>query len=154
MKDNMTPRQGFLIAVTVLSFLTVTGLVIGCDSDDGPTVTAPSQQYGSIGFGHLSNGYTWNFRYGRTESEARSEALTVCRAAGSTDCQSLEFSRGQCAALAVGTNTRPAMGAASSSSRADAQNRALAQCRRGEGTNCRIGTGDSGQAASACLSSS
>ena len=28
--------------MTVLSFLTVIGLVIGCDSDDGPKVTAPS----------------------------------------------------------------------------------------------------------------
>ena len=38
----MTPRQRFFLAVTVLSFLTVTGFVIGCDSDDGPTVTAPN----------------------------------------------------------------------------------------------------------------
>ena len=38
----MTPRRRFILAVTVLSFLTVTGFVVGCDSDDTPTVTAPS----------------------------------------------------------------------------------------------------------------
>ena len=38
----MTPKRRFIIAVTVLSFLTVTGFVVGCDSDDTPTVTAPS----------------------------------------------------------------------------------------------------------------
>lgn len=38
----MTTRQRILLAVTVLMVLTVTGFVIGCDSDDTPTVTAPS----------------------------------------------------------------------------------------------------------------
>ena len=38
----MTPRQRVFLAVTVLMVLTVIGLVIGCDSDDTPTVTAPS----------------------------------------------------------------------------------------------------------------
>lgn len=42
LQPPMTPRQRFFLAVTVLSFLTVTGVVIGCDSDDGPTVTAPN----------------------------------------------------------------------------------------------------------------
>ena len=43
----MTPRQRVFLAVTVLMFLTVTGVVIGCDSDDTPTVTAPSGGSGS-----------------------------------------------------------------------------------------------------------
>ena len=43
----MTPRHRVFLAVTVLSFLTVTGFVIGCDSDDGPKVTAPSGGSGS-----------------------------------------------------------------------------------------------------------
>ena len=38
----MTNKKRFLMALTVVSFLTVTGLVIGCDSDDGPKVTPPS----------------------------------------------------------------------------------------------------------------
>ena len=37
----MTPRQRFIMALTVISFLTVTGFVVGCDSDDTPTVTPP-----------------------------------------------------------------------------------------------------------------
>ena len=43
----MTPRHRVFLAVTVLSFLTVIGFVIGCDSDDGPKVTAPSGGSGS-----------------------------------------------------------------------------------------------------------
>ena len=43
----MTPRQRVFLAVTVLMVLTVIGLVIGCDSDDTPTVTAPSGGSGS-----------------------------------------------------------------------------------------------------------
>jgi len=43
----MTPRHRVFLAVTVLIFLTVTGVVIGCDSDDTPTVTAPSGGSGS-----------------------------------------------------------------------------------------------------------
>ena len=43
----MTPRQRVFLAVTVLMVLTVTGVVIGCDSDDTPTVTAPSGGSGS-----------------------------------------------------------------------------------------------------------
>ena len=46
LQPPMTPRQRFFLAVTVLSFLTVTGVVIGCDSDDGPTVTAPNSGNG------------------------------------------------------------------------------------------------------------
>lgn len=38
----MTPSQRFMI-LTVISFLTVTGFVVGCDSDDTPTVTPPSE---------------------------------------------------------------------------------------------------------------
>ena len=38
----MTNKKRFLMALTVVSFLTVTGLVVGCDSDDGPKVTPPS----------------------------------------------------------------------------------------------------------------
>lgn len=45
----MPPRQRLLIAVTLLSVLTVTGLVIGCDSDDGPKVTAPAGNGGNDG---------------------------------------------------------------------------------------------------------
>ena len=37
----MTKGRRFILAVTVLSFL-VTGFVVGCDSDDTPTVTPPS----------------------------------------------------------------------------------------------------------------
>ena len=44
----MTPRQRFIMAVTVISFLTVTGFVVGCDSDDTPTVTAPAPGSGGI----------------------------------------------------------------------------------------------------------
>ena len=43
----MPPRRRRLIAVTLLSVLTVTGLVIGCDSDDGPEVTPPAGNGGS-----------------------------------------------------------------------------------------------------------
>ena len=275
LQPPMTPRHRFILAVTVLMFLTVTGFVIGCDSDDTPTVTAPSDGsgsggsgsggptrsvesetqgqacqmltndeirntcssttlnigfhcgttgqfthyyrinpggrmarsplncsgqsapcaapgvppsnngtyrcyintgivpgvyagtpgtpgptpqpsslYGSVGFGHLSRGYTWNFKYGSTESEARSRALADCRSDGSTDCQSLEFARGQCAALAHGTRTRPSFGVASSSTKLAAQNAAIAECRSARGTNCRIATGDSGHVASICLPSS
>ena len=113
--------------------------------------------YGSIAFGHLSGGgytgYTWNFQYGCTRSEARSSALAECRSDGSTDCRSLEFGRGQCAALAHGTRTIPSFGVASRSTRLAAQNAAIAQCRSARGTNCRIATGRSGDAASAGLSS-
>ena len=47
----MTPRHRVFLAVTVLSFLTVIGLVIGCDSDDGPKVTAPAPGGGGGGNG-------------------------------------------------------------------------------------------------------
>lgn len=38
----MPIKQRLIIAVTVLSFVAVTGFVVGCDSDDGPKVTPPS----------------------------------------------------------------------------------------------------------------
>ena len=47
----MTPRQRVFLAVTVLMVLPVTGLVIGCDSDDGPKVTAPAPSGGGSGNG-------------------------------------------------------------------------------------------------------
>ena len=119
-----------------------------------PPPPPPPSLWGSISYGHLSRGYVWAIRYGRTESEARSSSLAFCRSGGSTDCASLEFQRGQCAALAHGTSTRPAFGIASHSTRIEAQNAAIAQCRIAGGTDCRIGTGDTGRAASACLTSS
>ena len=45
----MPPRRRLLIAVTMLSILTVTGFVIGCDSDDGPKVTTPAGNGGNNG---------------------------------------------------------------------------------------------------------
>ncbi len=45
----MTNKKRFLMALTVVSFLTVTGLVIGCDSDDGPKVTPPAPSGGGSG---------------------------------------------------------------------------------------------------------
>ena len=117
-------------------------------------LTARATDYASAAFGHTSSGYTWNFQYGSTESEARSRALADCRSDGSTDCQSVEFTRGQCAALAVGTSTRPAFGIAAYSTKLAAQNAAIAECRRRQGTNCRIATGNSGHVASICLPSS
>ena len=38
----MTTKKRFCLALTVLLFVAVTGFVIGCDSDDTPTVTPPS----------------------------------------------------------------------------------------------------------------
>lgn len=271
----MTPRQRVFLAVTVLSFLIVTGLVIGCDSDDTPTVTAPSgaptpngtetygcavrgngycqefviggssahrrteideaketcasiggqdvasctpayescipdsgplaevwrarqaarqgdimrlvriwqgteaeerfrgvrnihcagtpqptpqpssQQWGSIAYGHTSSSYTWRIDYGSTASEARSKTLAFCRARGGTDCDSYEFTRGQCAALAVGTRERPAMAVGSGLTKLAAQNAAVASCRSTTppGQNCRIDSGVNG-VASVCLPSS
>ena len=125
----------------------------GTPGTPGPT-PQPSSLYGSVAFGHLSSGYTWNFQYGSTTSEARSKSVADCRGDGSTDCQSLEFARGQCAALAHGTSTRPSFGAASRSTKLAAQNAAIAECRSARGTNCRIATGDSGHVASICLPSS
>ncbi len=141
---------------------------LGCFINTGITpvrytgTPQPSSQYGSIAYGHTSSSYTWAFRFGSTASEARSEALAFCRSQGSTDCQSLEFSQGQCAALAVGTSSRPAMGVASRSivggdsarAKLEAQNAAIAQCRSGRGTNCRIDTGEGGTVSSRCLTSS
>lgn len=118
-----------------------------------PTPTSAST-YGSIAYGHLSRGYVWSIDYGRTASEARSKARNYCSNAGSTDCRSLEFTRGQCAALAHGTSTRPGIGVASGPTRQEAQIAAIAQCRSANGENCRIGTGRSGNPASACLPSS
>ena len=42
----MTNKKRFLMSLTVVSFLTVTGFVIGCDSDDGPKVTPPAPSGG------------------------------------------------------------------------------------------------------------
>ena len=125
-------------------------------------LTARAADYGSVAFGHTSSGYTWKFQYGRTESEARSRALANCRSRGGRNCDSYEFTRGQCVALAIGTSDLPAMGVAGRSIRGgdsgraklEAQNTAIAQCRRNQGTNCRIATGDSGHVASICLPSS
>lgn len=148
----MTPRQRFIMAVTVISFLTVTGFVVGCDSEDTPTYT--TSQYGSIGFGPLSRGgYTWNFQYTFFESDAQSQALAKCRRDGGTACQSLEFGQGQCGALAVSTGTTPVFGVASRSEKLAAQNAAIASCRSEGGANCRIAD-SGGRDASICLSSS
>ena len=119
-----------------------------------PITIPPSSLWGSVAFGHLSRGYTWNFKSGSTESEARSSALADCRSDGSTDCQSLEFTRGQCAALAHGTRTIPSFGVSVRSTKLAAQNAAIEQCRIARGTNCRIATGDNGHVASVCLPSS
>ena len=280
LQPPMTPRQRFFIAVTVLSFLTVTGVVIGCDSDDGPTVTAPNggnggttptrnmtaeQQgregleetdggraisntgevalnvrfnyngaasgsgsgagirsthttarhyrldrgatmpsdpantgtaptrfacgvpatarangqcfdndrvttpesysaplYGSIAWGYPENGSTWTVKYGRTEAEARNRSMDDCREFGSlllTNCQSFEFSRGQCAALARDSSGRPISGVASSniaagqnygSAKLAAENAAIAQCRSRGGEGCSIAIAGT---SSICLSS-
>ena len=48
----MPPHRRRLIAVTMLSILIVTGLVIGCDSDDGPKVTTPAGNGGNNGNGN------------------------------------------------------------------------------------------------------
>ena len=52
----MTPRHRVFLAVTVLMVLTVIGLVIGCDSDDGPKVTAPAPSGGGNGGNNGGNG--------------------------------------------------------------------------------------------------
>lgn len=139
---------------------------LGCFINTGITPVrytgTPQPLYGSIAFGHTSSNYAWTIRFGSTRSEAQSQSLAFCRSEGGTNCESLEFTRGQCAALAVGTGQRPAWGMASEriegqdSGRAklEAQNRAIATCRSHGGTNCRIDTGDEGSVSSMCLTSS
>lgn len=62
----MTNRQHFFIALTVLLFVAVAGFVVGCDSDETPTVTGPN---GAAGNGNGSN----NVRFGERDLEG--EAL-------------------------------------------------------------------------------
>lgn len=134
---------------------------IHCSGTPQPTPQPSSQQWGSIAVSHTSSSYTWSIRFGRTESEARSETLAVCRSRGGTSCRSFEFTRGQCGALAVGTRQKPAWGTAvrniggqdSGSAKLATQNAAIANCRSAGGTNCRIDTGVNG-VASRCLTSS
>ena len=113
----------------------------------------PSSLYGSLAVGRDSESRRSSIRYGRTVSEARSNARSVaCRG---TVCRSVEFGRGQCAALAVGEGGGEAgAGLATGNSKLDAQNSALATCRGTGATNCRIATADDGTVFSACLTSS
>ena len=138
------------------------------DNDRVPTPESYSPpSYGSIAWGYTDNGSSWTAEYGRTEAEARNRSLDECRDFGPillTNCQSFEFSRGQCAALAVseGTSGRPRLifGVASSniagqnsgSAKLAAENAAIAQCRSRGGEDCRIAT--VGTPVSICLSSS
>ncbi len=118
----------------------------------------PSSLYGSLAVGRTATGDSIRsratIRYGRTESEARSNARTwAC--SGQDTCRSVEFGRGQCAALATGdSGVGAAQGLATGSTKLEAQNDALATCRSAGGTNCRIATADDGTVFSACLESS
>ena len=132
----------------------VPGVYAGTPSTPGPT-PQPSSLYGSIAYGHTSTGYTWRIDFGSTESEARSKTLAFCRSRGGRDCDSYEFTRGHCAALAVGTREMPAMAVGAGLTKLEAQNAAVASCRSTTppGRNCRIESGVNG-VASVCLPSS
>ena len=133
---------------------------------DNDRVTTPesysSPSYGSIAWGFPDNGSSWNAKYGRTEAEARNRSLDACREFGPillTNCQSFEFSRGQCAALARDTTGRHISGVASSniaagqnygSAKLAAENAAIAQCRSRGGEGCSITIAGT---SSICLSS-
>ena len=128
----------------------VPSVYTGTQFQPGPSPT-PTSTYGSIAYGHLSGGgYTWRLDFGSTISEARSKTLASCRSNGATDCQSGEFGRGQCLALAVGTRDTPSMALGRASTKLAAQNQAIARCRSLEGRNCRIDSGVNG-VASRCL---
>ncbi len=118
-------------------------------------LTARATDYGSIAYGHTSTGYTWRIDFGSTESEARSKTLAFCRSRGGRDCDSYEFTRGHCAALAVGTREMPALAVGAGLTKLEAQNAAVASCRSTTppGRNCRIESGVNG-VASVCLPSS
>ncbi len=128
----------------------VPSVYTGTQSQPGPS-PAPTSTYGSIAFSHRSGGgYTWRMDFGSTESEARSKTLASCRSNGGTNCQSREFGRGQCLALAVGTRDTPAWAMGRASTKLAAQNQAIARCRSLGGQNCRIDSGTNG-VASRCL---
>lgn len=120
-----------------------------------PTTPQPSSLYGSIAVGRDSQGRRSSISYGRTRSEARTNARSYACRGTVTVCKSIEFGRGQCAALAVGEGGGEAgAGFAVSNTRQAAQNSALEACRNTGATNCRIATDNDGEAFSSCLTSS
>ena len=116
----------------------------------------PTSLYGSIAVGRDSQGTRRSsINYGRTRSEARTNARSYACRGTVTVCKSIEFGRGQCAALAVGEGGGEAgAGFAVSNTRQAAQNSALEACRNTGATNCRIATDNDGEAFSSCLTSS
>jgi hypothetical protein len=104
-------------------------------------VAASAAEYGAIAYdvasGHI--GYSW---HGPTVANANAAALSAC---GMTGCRIvIEIGPGLCGALATAPN--PAgWGAASRSTRADAELGAMADCQRVNYGVCRVQSSDCNQ---------
>lgn len=99
----------------------------------GQAQGAAAQYFGAMSFSPLSGAMGWGFDY-PTQEGAERAALANCKKYAVPDCQIVVVFKDACAALAAGDES---FAAVASSSREDAQRRAMRRCSI-QGPNCQI----------------
>jgi serine/threonine-protein kinase len=98
--------------------------------------SAMAVQFGAIAYSPSDKAYGYSYNW-NNKQQARKKARQKCRAQrGSPDCKVLTlFNR--CGALAIGKGGRKSFGSGKGQNRNVAKKRAIAQCRKKGGRQCR-----------------